>query len=189
MTKHANPVIGRYLEEFEKQLQAVDAVERAEMVREIENHIAEATHADAELSTVLERLGPAARLADAYRVELALKTEAPKRSWARTAGFLALLATTSVPSFLIVTILGVLGPVIMFVGVVSMFVAPISFLRPELSLINVPWTSPLAEISVFWFGIVLVMFGTIVSGVLWLYVRFMRGVFQTVLRKVRSAHA
>ncbi len=189
MTKHDSPVIRRYLEEFEQQLQAVDTAERAEMVQEIENHIAEATHADAELSVVLEQLGPAARLADAYRVELAVNSAVPRRSWARTAGFLALLATTSLPSFVIVSVLMLIGPGFMLLGVVAMFIGPLNLLLPGIVEISAPWPSPLAEISVFWLGMVLVLLGTLTSGLLWLYVRFMRGVFQRVLRQVRTAPA
>ncbi len=189
MTKHDNPVIGRYLDEFEQQILAVDPAERAEMVREIENHIAEATHADTELSVVLEKLGPAARLADAYRAELALNSASPRRSWARTLGFLALLATTSLPSFFVVSILGILGPGFMLIGVVAMVAGPLNLILPGVVEISAPWPSPLAELSVLWLGVALVIFGTIVSGVLWLYVRFMRGVFQRVLSTVRPAHA
>lgn len=186
MTDVENPVIQRYLKKFETNLGTVEAAERAEVVREIDNHIAEALHEGADLSTLLQQLGPADRLAQAYRAELTLNAEPQASWWTRYGRFSLLLATTSLPSFLIVLTLTLFGPFLMLLGLFSMLVGPFNLLFPGIVELSAPWPSPLAEMSVFAFGILLVMAGTLGLGSLLLYLRMMRRLFRRALIRVRT---
>lgn len=67
-----NPAAGRYLQRLERELAALAGRERADILREIEDHLADAQAAGRPLAEVLAALGPADALARAYAVELAL---------------------------------------------------------------------------------------------------------------------
>ena len=58
-----DPVTRQYIENFRKGLAGLPDDERGELVSEIENHIAEAGLRGESTSEVLDRLGPADRLA------------------------------------------------------------------------------------------------------------------------------
>lgn len=82
MTETSGP-LRVYLETFRLGLAGLRADERDELVREIESHAAEATAAGEPLATVLEKLGPADRLARAYGAELLLERRTgPRRFFA-----------------------------------------------------------------------------------------------------------
>ena len=74
MTAGRDPLTERYLSRFRDGLKGARAEERDEFVREIESHIAEAVASGEQAGAVLYRLGPADRLAKAYRAELTLKS-------------------------------------------------------------------------------------------------------------------
>ena len=106
------PLITRYLTGFEHELGALAPSERAEVVAEIRQHIADATAAGKPLDEVLQSLGPVEALARAYQLELLVspRPNAPAQPrsdrWLRIAG---LLAIGSLPTFIIVTMLGTIG--------------------------------------------------------------------------------
>ena len=104
-----HPVARRYLDELERGLGALQPDERREIVREIDDHIADAVAAGRPMEDVLQVLGPAQTLARAYSVETLLnpreKTPAADR-WLRLIG---LLAVASLPSFILIVVLGSLG--------------------------------------------------------------------------------
>jgi uncharacterized membrane protein len=106
---NVDPLAQRYIENFRAGLRHVPDAERNELVAEIESHIAEASAEGEPTSDVLARLGPADRLARAYRAELLL-TEESRRTWLiRMFAVSALLLTASIPSLVIIPLLGGLG--------------------------------------------------------------------------------
>jgi hypothetical protein len=82
-----HPLVQRYLDQLTAALarRRVDPLEQAGIRADIESHVAEATSRGERLAEVLERLGPAERLAGAYAVEELLRPR-----WTREAGASAL---------------------------------------------------------------------------------------------------
>ena len=107
-----NPVVKRYLEQFSANLIRVSDKERNELMLEIENHIAEATASGQSVAEVLEKLGPADRLARAYSADVAAGAQAtaqpmqPQRGSGSVAGVIAL---ATLPTIIIVPTLGGIG--------------------------------------------------------------------------------
>lgn len=102
-----NPLVTRYIEQFRAGLGRLRPADRDELVREIESHIAEATEAGRPLAEVLEKLGPADKLARAYSAELLLdpnRTNGTRGS--RLLAVIGLVAAASLPSLIIVPLLG-----------------------------------------------------------------------------------
>ena len=191
MADRSNPVVKRYLENFEGKLAEVTEPDRREMVSELESHIAEATHGGQDLAAVIEQLGPADRLADAYRIELALQ-EGPQKSrrWRRHLMFLGIVATTSLPSFIIVSVLGALGLGFTLSGILAMLAGPLNLILPENTLqLSTPFPSPLAEMSVVLVGLVLVMLGVAALVLLYGYGRFLYRAMRHLVGRVRTAEA
>lgn len=104
-----DPLAQRYLENFRKGLGGLPEAERRELVSEIENHIAEATASGEPTSDVLDRLGPADRLARAYRAELLMSGGERRNMFVRTIGLALLLLGASIPSLILIPLLGGLG--------------------------------------------------------------------------------
>lgn len=104
-----NPAVTHYLEQFRSGLRQLPAAEQAELVREIENHIAEATSNGQSVADVLVRLGPPEKLARAYTADAILSGRtggSRPRRWLAVVGVLAL---TSIPSLIIIPLLAGLG--------------------------------------------------------------------------------
>lgn len=91
-----NPVVRRYLEQFEAGLQGLPSAERQDIVREIESHIAEAVSAGSSVADVLVRLGAAERLARAYTADAILSR--PGRSWQKSIAAASALAASTCSS-------------------------------------------------------------------------------------------
>lgn len=158
-----NPLVQRYLAEFRAGLTRLGEQERRELCLEIESHIHEALGAGESLAVVLERLGPADRLARAYAAELLLQGHPQGSVGIR--GFLSaasILAGTSLTSLAVVPLLatvafgfGLCGPLVVLGGALS-FAFP--------ALINIPpgfWL-PLPTVS----ALVMIL-GLCVSALSW----------------------
>ena len=104
-----DPVTRQYIENFRNGLADLPDDERGELVSEIENHIAEAGLRGESTSEVLDRLGPADRLARAYRAELLINGGSTRSWFSRVFGVSLLLVGASIPSLIIIPLLGGLG--------------------------------------------------------------------------------
>jgi len=109
----AHPLVARYLARLDAGLQALPAPDRAEVVGEIRNHIAEATSSGQPVDKVLASLGSAEDLARGYAVELLLnRPPAVSPGMSRVRRFLALtglIAIGSIPTFVVIVVLGAIG--------------------------------------------------------------------------------
>ena len=103
-------ILDRYLAALDAALTSLAPSEREEVVAEIRQHIADATAAGKPIDAVLAALGPVDALARAYQLELLVtprdSAAARPRSdrWLKIIGLLAL---GSLPTFIIVVVLGV----------------------------------------------------------------------------------
>jgi len=108
-----HPLVDRYLARLREGLAAMPAADREEVERDISSHIAEAMAAGTPLDTVLTHLGPADALARAYTVELLLdgsRSKAAGLSWfQRLLALAGLLVLTSIPTIVVVSVLGSIG--------------------------------------------------------------------------------
>jgi uncharacterized membrane protein len=108
-----HPLVDRYLTHLREGLAAMPTADREEVERDIRSHIAEAMAAGTPLDTVLTHLGPADALARAYTVELLLdgsRSKAAGLSWfQRLLALAGLLVLTSIPTIVVVSVLGSIG--------------------------------------------------------------------------------
>lgn len=103
-----DPLADRYLDRFGSELKGLPDYDRRELVMEIRSHVADAIAGGSSTADVLERLGPADRLAKAYRAEMALQRTGA--NWlVRILAATALVITTSIPSMVIIPLLAGLG--------------------------------------------------------------------------------
>jgi uncharacterized membrane protein len=106
------PLVQRYLSSLDGALTDLAPAERAEVVAEIRQHIADAAAAGKPIDAILGSLGPVDALARAYQLELLVspRPDAPARPrsdrWLKIIGLLAL---GSLPTFIIVIVLGSIG--------------------------------------------------------------------------------
>jgi len=110
MSQH--PLAERYLTQFERELAGMAPADRAEVVQEIRNHIAEAVAAGKPIDAVLTALGPADALARGYAVELLLHPKTVKKGSGRVQRAFAvvvLVALMSIPTLVFVVTLGSIG--------------------------------------------------------------------------------
>jgi uncharacterized membrane protein len=145
-----NPLVERYLSKLEAGLRDLAPAERAEVVGEIRNHIAEASSAGKPIDAVLTSLGPAEDLSRGYAVELLLN---PKRAetaqMSRTRRFFALaglVAIGSLPTFIAVVILGTIGITFAMSGVlvfVAGLCAAFGVLPDYITMDVAPWVAVL----------------------------------------------
>jgi uncharacterized membrane protein len=106
-----HPLVHRYLTAFEEALAATAPDDRADIVAEIRQHIADAQAAGRTLDDILNALGPVDALARAYALELAISPRSAPREprsdrWLKILG---LMAIASLPSFIVLTVLGTIG--------------------------------------------------------------------------------
>lgn len=112
-------IVDTYLAALDAALSKLAPAERAEVVAEIRQHIADATAAGKPLDAVLEALGPVDALARAYQLELLItpRGSTPERGrsdrWLKIIGLLAL---GSLPTFIIVVVLGTIGLTFLVTG-------------------------------------------------------------------------
>jgi uncharacterized membrane protein len=124
-----HPLVARYLTRLDAGLQALPPAERAEVVGEIRNHIAEAISSGQPVDKVLASLGSAEDLARGYAVELLLhRPPAVSPGMSRFRRFLALtglIAIGSIPTFVVIVVLGSIGVTFIVAGL-AVFVAGIA---------------------------------------------------------------
>ena len=113
-----HPLVARYLEKLSASLSQMKPPDRAEIVKEIGDHIADATAAGRPLDEVLTGLGSAEQLARAYEVDSLLhpKVQAVQSRSDRYLKLLGLVALGSLPTFIIVVTLGSVGLSLTFAG-------------------------------------------------------------------------
>jgi uncharacterized membrane protein len=115
-----HPVVDRYLARLTENLATLPASDRQEILHDIRSHLAEATAAGRSIESALETLGPADALGRAYSVELMLNPRRPMSSRAayrlKVAG---LIAAGSLPTLLIVILLGGVGGTMVLTGIVA----------------------------------------------------------------------
>jgi len=124
VTAGCDPLTERYLSRFSDGLKGARAEEREEFVREIESHIAEAVASGEQAGAVLYRLGPADRLAKAYRAELTLTSRTGNWIW-RFFAVLGVLVTASIPTMIIIPTLLAMGIGFIAGGIVAIVFASI----------------------------------------------------------------
>ena len=174
------PLVNRYLSALDAALASLAPTERAEVVAEIRQHIADATAAGKPIDEVLQSLGSVDALARAYQLELLVspRPNAPKsrRSdrWLRIIG---LLAIGSVPTLVIVVTLGSIGLSFTLSGI-AVFIAALAdsagTLPSWVTMDVQPWVAILGSIVMFVLG-VLCCWGTIA------YLRFVVRVIRRVV--------
>ncbi len=122
-----HPAAARYLARLRAALASVPAAERDEIVGEIAQHVNDAAAAGRSIDAVLQALGPADTLARAYAVELALNAPPALGRVDRALTIVGLVTIASLPSFLVVVILGAFGLAFTAAGV-AVFAAGIAAL-------------------------------------------------------------
>lgn len=146
-----HPLIERYLTKLSDGLRDLPASERAEVVSEIRNHIAESLANGKPIDAVLSSLGSAEDLARGYAVELLLnRPQAPDAEQSRFRRFLALaglVAIGSIPTLVVVTVLGAVGVAFFAAGgavFVAGLVAAFGALPEYVTLDVPPWVAVFA---------------------------------------------
>lgn len=111
MTSH--PVVDRYITNLRAGLATMPVADQQEVERDIRSHIAEAMAAGTPIDQVLQALGPADALARAYALELLLDDSRSKAAGIsglqRFVSLAGLVALTSIPTIVIVSVLGAVG--------------------------------------------------------------------------------
>jgi len=183
----AHPLVERYLAKLDSGLQGLPAPERAEVVGEIRNHIAEATSAGQPIDTVLTSLGSAEDLARGYAVELLLNRPAPASpGMTRLRRFFmltGLIAIGSVPTFVVVVVLGSIGVTFVASGLVVFFAgifASAGWLPIKVSMDAPPWVAVLI-------GPAMSLLGVAALAGLVAYVRFTARLVRRVVPRFRGS--
>lgn len=181
-----NPTVKHYLEQFRANLTRVPEHERYDLVREIENHIAEAVEAGHSVADVLQKLGPADRLAKAYSAESLLKQQPSSGgSASRWFAVLGVLALTSLPSLIIIPLLTGIGIGFTLGGIGSVIAGVVALFMPW--LVVTPWPLPygMPQVGVIIIGVVMACVGALA---LWGLVAYVRLILST-MRKVWTTTA
>jgi uncharacterized membrane protein len=176
-----HPAVARYLARLREELAGIADRERADIVREIEDHVADAAAAGRSIDEVFASLGPADALARAYAVELALNPARPVPGRIdRVLTVIGLLTVASLPSFVIAVVLGAVGVALTAAGVGVLGAGIVALVRPELvpDLTVSPWVCFVAGPS-------LMALGLAALAGLYLYARFLVRVTVQTLRRVR----
>jgi len=177
-----NPVTARYLRRFGESLPSLPEGERAEIVREIEEHIADAEAAGRPLDQVLTSLGPADTLARAYAVEMALNAPSGRLGVVdRALTVIGLIAVASLPSLIVCTVLFAVGAALASAGLAVAGAGAVAMVRPDLlpDLQVAPWVCLVV-------GPLMSAAGGLVLAVLFLYVRFLVRLTARTLQRVKG---
>lgn len=174
------PLVNRYLSDLDGALTQLAPTERAEVVAEIRQHIQDATAAGRPIDDVLRSLGPVDALARAYQLELLVTPRATAPAQPRSDRWLkilGLLAIGSLPTFVIVVVLGTIGLSFIVTGI-ALFVAGIAdsagVLPTWVSSDVQPWVAIVA-------GVAMTILGFLSS---WGMVAYLRLVVRVVKRVV-----
>jgi uncharacterized membrane protein len=175
-----DPLARRYIENFSSALGKLPEDERRELITEIESHIAEAAADGQPVSDVLAKLGPADRLAMAYRAELL--TTGRRSGWRpwliRSVALGALLLGMSIPSMIIIPLLAGLGAGFV-AGGVAMFAWSLCPFDTH-TLYSLP--GGLDRLARGATGIGFIAAGTLALAALWGYVRLLAAAVRRVAR-------
>ena len=178
MTNQENPITTRYLENLEAGLCELTPADREEVLRDIRSHISEAVTSGRPLDQVLASLGSSEGLARAYSIELLMSRPSAfatrRNRMLRLAG---LVIFGSIPTLVAVIVLGVVGIVFVFTGLL-LFIAGQWALSGAL-----PWwltmdADPRLAMLV---GPALSILGAAFLAALWAYMRMAAGVVRRVL--------
>lgn len=180
---HEHPVVDLYLGVLDDSLKA--CVEREEIVAEIRHHIADATAAGTPLSAVLEALGPAEALGQAYAVELALHSSGPA-PFDRVRRFVSIAAVVAAGSMTTLLVVGGLGSI--GIGFVPAGAAIVLIGMLEASAVHLPGvqTRGIAPVWIMLLGVVIVVVGCFALVGLRIYVRFLVRRLRPVLARTRK---
>lgn len=182
-----NPVAKRYLDRFASALSDLPEPARREMVQEIQSHIAEALRAGRDPAEVLEKLGPADRLAAAYRVEVLLhEKQSGGAEVKRVLGLMGALAGTSLLSFVVVLFLGALAFACLTSGLAMIVTGLLVPFLPEEAL-NTPFSLELTQFIMLVVGSVMIPLGLAALLGLWAYLKFLRRTVQRLMVRIRSS--
>lgn len=178
-----NPIINQYMASLEAGLGGLNETDRAEVVRDIRSHVAEAVAAGQPLERVLGSLGSAESLARAYTVELLIKKpNAFKTPGNRALRIAGLVLVGGVPTIIAFAVLGVVGVTFSFTGVVLLLAGTAALAE------TLPWwiTMDADPRLVVILGPVMSAVGLALLGGLWLYVRMATNVVRRVLPPARG---
>jgi uncharacterized membrane protein len=177
-----HPVVDRYLARLNEHLSTLPASDREEILHDIRSHLAEATAEGRSVESTLETLGPAEALGRAYSVELMLNPRRPVGSRAayrlKVAG---LIAAGSVPTLVVVILLGGVGGAFMLAGLVAALAGVIDAFG------ELPWwiqTSGMAPITVVALGAVMMAVGLMGLVTLRRFMRFIAATWRATLPKL-----
>ena len=185
MMGETNPVVERYLSRFAAALSAVPDEARREMVQEIRSHIAEALHTGRDPAEVLEKLGPADRLAAAYRAEMMMHRRQATGGIVRQVGLLSALAGTSLVSFIVITVLFSVGLSFGLSGL-AVFLAGAALPLFPPSAINSPFTYEETRVILMIVGAVCLLVGAGAGWGLWAYAKFAGRTARRLVDRIRT---
>ena len=173
-----NPVAERYLYALENALSPMKAQDRQEVVDEIRDHLQDATAAGKPLDEILSRLGPAESLAKAYLVDSLLNPRPIGWGWIpRTFSLLGLVAFGSLPTSVI---LAVLGPI----GFLFTLVSPLVFASGLLGILGFNLgtniQTNLEHVQAIFMGPALAVIGSICLWILFSYLKWATNLLRRV---------
>lgn len=172
-------IVEQYLAALEAALKNMAPAEREEVVAEIRQHIADAIAAGKPIDEVLKALGPVDALARAYQLELLVKPRegAPAQSssdrWLKIIGLLAL---GSLPTFIIVVVLGTIGLTFTITGIGLVLAGAADSARVLPAWVHMD-TEPWFAIII---GVALFVLGLLSSWATYAYLRFVVRVVKRV---------
>lgn len=178
----AHPVVERYLAKLGEGLGGLAPDDRAETVREIRHHIDDAVGAGRPLDAVLEGLGAAEALARAYTIESLLHPTHDRRSsrLERLLKITALVVVGSVPTIVIVAVLGAVGISFVVSGVVVFVVGLLEAAHIHLPGVQMSDVPPVVAIVG---GPIMSVLGAVALVGLAAYIRVLSRVIRAVLPK------
>ncbi|HUL74095.1 MAG TPA: DUF1700 domain-containing protein [Vicinamibacterales bacterium] len=185
----AHPLIERYLTRLDAGLKDLPAAERSEVLGEIRNHIAEAAASGKPIDAVLSSLGSADDLARGYAIELLLNPPpAGQPAERRTGRFLklaGLIAVGSLPTFIVVVVLGSIGVSFTAAGIVVFLagiLAAFGALPNYVTMDTAPWVAVLI-------GPAVAILGALALVLLVWYVKFTARLVRRVVPRLAPAGA
>lgn len=175
-----HPTVKQYLDRFGAGLSRLPVAEREESVREIASHISEAMAAGQPVADVLEKLGPADRLARAYTADALLRPGEGSRTM-RWLAVIGLLATTSLPSLILIPLLSGLGVGFGLGGTATVLIALLALIFPGMAESTLALPYPFPEVLAAVMGVVLAGLGVLALLALRLYLKFLISAIRRVL--------
>ncbi|MBI2874884.1 MAG: DUF1700 domain-containing protein [Firmicutes bacterium] len=164
----------QYLETLRSGLNRLPEEERNDLVREIKSHIADAVSAGVPEAEVLQKLGPAKRLARAYTADALISRRTPGGNrLTRWFALIGLAFTASVPSMFIVPFLSAVGIALTIGGIAAIGGSILALFFPSLIPVPplTPWNAPyLPNLALIVMGLVMGTGGVLALAALRLYI-------------------